>query len=126
MSKQPRHVRDRLDASKSLILPNTKDPRQLWLLVRQDPTDGQPGCFFVTHGRNYDKFAKRVGFEITMHSFDKIAIAQACNRATRACGPDYQPRHSAHQRAAPLPEADPLEPPRHTSVEPDFLDPEEE
>jgi len=99
MSKQPRHVRDSLERLKSggFILPGTQDLRQLWILVRQDPKENLQGCFFVTHGRNFNKFHKRPGFEVLAHSFDKSSLQAAARQATLTCGPQYQPQFSAHK-----------------------------
>lgn len=97
MSKQPRSAREYREklAAMGVMLPADKgDPRQLWLLVRQDPTDQTPGCFFVTHGANFDKFDKRPGFEILGHSWDRSALTLSARRATEVCGPQYQPKFS--------------------------------
>lgn len=101
MSKQPFEARERqrlLLAKSQLVTPQSQDLRQLWLLVRQDPADGRQGCFFVTHGQNYDKFRTRKGFEVLAHGFDKVAMTVACRQATLSAGPSYQPPDSAHQR----------------------------
>lgn len=99
MSKQPREARDRMERLKSkqaLILPNQRNPRQKWLIIRQDPTDGSPGCFFVSHGANEEKFAKRKGFEILGYTFDRSEATALAHRATLICGASFQPQHSAH------------------------------
>ena len=98
MSKQPLKVVKKLREPELLLPPNSRDPRQLWLLVRQEPMDNSPGCFFVTHGRNYDKFNKRKGFEVLAHSFDRFALTIAARQATLAAGPNYQPKFSAHRQ----------------------------
>lgn len=96
MSKQSRKVSDRLRASKTLILPESQDPRQQWLVVRRDPSDNKPGCFFVTHARNKAKFASRSGHEIMVETWDRAAATAMAHRATVVCGPAYQPKNSAH------------------------------
>lgn len=98
MSKQPRHVRDNLERLKAtgFLLPGTQDARQLWIMVRQDPSN-EPGCFFVTHGRNFNKFHERPGFTVIAHSFDKSALQAAARQATLSCGPQFQPKFSAHK-----------------------------
>lgn len=103
MSKQPRKVVERLKAMKLLLPEGHQDPRQLWILVRQDPSDNSPGCFFVTHGMNFEKFDKRKGFEVIGHSFDKVALTQAARRATIVAGPSYQPKFSAHNQGGEEP-----------------------
>lgn len=97
MSKQKREVRDRLERLKAhgIVLPGQQDQRQLWLLVRKDPSDTSPGVFFITHGRNYEKFRKRPGFKVLGHSFDKEALQAARRRAEDVCGPNYRPLVSA-------------------------------
>lgn len=105
---QSRKVKERLRKSKLLLPKGHQDMRQLWLLVRQEPADNRQGCFFVTHGGNYDKFAKRRGFEVMAHSFDKTALTIAARTATLQCGPAYQPPNSAHgQGHLPEPEPEP-------------------
>lgn len=95
-NKSLKHKR-KLAAFKTLILPpGHEDMRQLWILVRRDPTPESPGMFFVTHGQNYSKFSKRKGFEVLYHSFDRGALHMAANRATITAGPNYQPKFSAH------------------------------
>lgn len=97
MSKQPytaRQYREMLAAKGVMVPVQAGDPKQLWLLVRQEPTLEGPGCFFVTHGRNFDKFDKRPGFEILGHSWDRVTLTSAARRATEVCGPNYQPKFS--------------------------------
>lgn len=106
MSKQPRRVREALARLRTqLVLPQDKNPNQLWCLVRQEPSDSGPGCFFVTHGRNFDKFDKRPGFEVIGHGFDRTALTAAAHSATLACGPAYQPKFSAHKATEAAPDA---------------------
>lgn len=97
MSNQSRKVRDKLIAAKpELILPEARDPRQRWLVIRRDPQDNKPGCFFVTHGRNQIKFGSMPGHEIMLETFDKAEATYYAHRATIVCGPAYQPKNSAH------------------------------
>jgi hypothetical protein len=100
MSKQPLAVVKKLRQQKTLVKLNDRDPRQLWLLIRQEPMDGNQGSFFVTHGRNFQKFEKRKGFSVIGHGYDKDALTAAARSATLACGPAYQPKFSAHKTAA--------------------------
>ena len=97
MSKQPytaRQYREQL-AAKGVMIPAEKgDPKQLWILVRMDPTDEVPGCFFVTHGANFDKFMARDNCDVIGHSWDRTDLTNAARRATEVCGPSYQPKFS--------------------------------
>lgn len=122
MSKQPRKSREALERAKTtLILPDQRDPRQLWLLVRQDPTDEGPGCFFVDHGMNFDKWRKRKGFEVLAHSYDKHALTAAARKATLACGPAYQPKFSAHREGPKEPAQKPDPSSGTTATDDDFF-----
>jgi hypothetical protein len=69
-----------------------------------DPMDGNKGEFFVTHSKNYDKFAKRQGFEVLGHGFDRGAMTLAARRATVECGEAYQPKFSAFRTPLSRPE----------------------
>lgn len=115
MSKQPRDARDkmeRLRARSSIIRLGDRDPRQRWLIVRRDPDETGPGEFFVTHGANEAKFAKRKNFEILGFTYDRGEATALAHRATLVCGPNYQPKHSAHKeksaRKAKATASDPL------------------
>lgn len=123
MSKQPRHVRDKLETSKtSLILPHSQDMRQLWLLIRQDPTETSAGCFFISHGRNFKKFHNRKGFEVLGHSFDKSALQVAARHFTLTNGPQFQPKFSAHQSGTVTPWT-PEEKEEGQSLDPSIMQP---
>lgn len=115
MSKQPLKVVQALRKQKLLLPYNHQDMRQCWLLVRQDPTPEGPGCFFVTHSKNFSKFDKK-GFEILGHGFDRAALTMAARRATLECGPAYQPKFSAHWQGL-LPSDDGEEPPPEEAPE---------
>lgn len=84
----------------NLILPNGKRP-DLWLAVKMDPHDQGPGEFFVTHARNYAKFADRSGFTVLAHSYDRVALSIFCRQQTKAAGPAYQPKFSAFRQERP-------------------------
>lgn len=108
MSKQPRDARDkmeRLRARSSIIRLGDRDPRQKWLIIRQDPTDGYPGCFFVSHGANEEKFAKRKGFEILGFTYELAEARALARRATIICGSSFQPKFSAHNEHRAPPKA---------------------
>lgn len=114
MTKQPLKVRNALAKLKAqgILLPEDRDPRQLWLLVIMHPMDGNRGEVFCTHGRNYDKFAKRRGFEVIGHGFDRSQITAAARKLSLSLGEGYQPEFSAvhvakRQPARPEPEASP-------------------
>lgn len=113
MSKQARHVREHLARLKAqgIILPEAQDPRQLWILVIMHPRDNSPGEVFVTHGKNFDKFTKRPGFEPIGRSFDRMALTEAARKLTKKLGPNYQPRFSAAAQPEPTPEIQSTEEP---------------
>lgn len=90
-SRRAREAAARLRESNILTLPTDRNPRQLWLLVRADPADNRPGCFFVTHAENYTKFSTRPGFQVLSHSYDQEALRTEARAATLACGPSFQP-----------------------------------
>lgn len=109
MSNKSRKSRERLRALKpDLVLPEERDPRQLWILVRAEPTDTTAGCFFVTHGSNFEKFQNLKGFEPMFHSYDRHALTALAREYTLKAGPNYQPKFSAHRNdprfAEPAPE----------------------
>lgn len=125
MSNQSRKVREQLARLKTagLLLPESRDPRQCWLLVVMHPMDNSPGEVFLTHGRNFDKFEKRRGFEIVAHGWDREAMTKARRALTTRLGPNYQPLNSNFQ-----PARKPVEQPRPesqnvtTDTPDDFLD----
>lgn len=101
MSNQSRKVRDSLVRLKEsgIITPEQRDPRQCWLLVIMHPADTHSGEVFVTHAKNFDKFAKRKGFEIIGHGFDQGALTMAARKLTISLGANYQPKFSAFRVA---------------------------
>lgn len=107
MTKQPIKVRDHLLSLKNggLILPEQKDPRQLWLLVVLHPIDGHKGEVFITHAQNFSKFDNRPGFEIIAHSYDRDEIRNAQRRLTLRLGEAYQPKFSAHTQPLGAPDS---------------------
>lgn len=126
MSKQPYSSRDfqrRLVeslASKGISLPERRDPKQEWALVRQDPTDGAPGCFFVTHAQNIPKYQKRKGFEVICAGYDRQELTYMARRATKVCGPSYQPKFSVKPGERPTSRAQAPEPEADVYNDPDF------
>ena len=99
MSKQPLKVVKALRKQKLLLPYNHQDMRQCWLLVRVEPSDRAPGCFFVGHSQNYQKYLAK-GFEVLGHGFDRTALTMAAHRATMECGPSFQPKFSSHLETA--------------------------
>lgn len=101
MSNQSRKVQEQLARLKSqgLLLPESRDPRQCWLLVVMHPADTHSGEVFITHGKNFDKFDKRPGFEIIGHGWDRGVLMTACRKLTTRLGPNYQPKFSAFKQA---------------------------
>lgn len=97
MSKQSRAVQEALARLKSqgILLPEDRNPRQLWLLVIMHPGDSHSGEVFVTHGQNYDKFEKRKGFEVIGHGHDRGALTSAARKLTIRMGENYIPKFSA-------------------------------
>lgn len=95
MSKQPRSARDYIESlrAKGIMVPVTAgDPKQMWILVRADPTDRGPGCFLVSHAYNLKKYESKPGFEVLGWSPDRTALTLAARRATEVCGDSYRPR----------------------------------
>lgn len=85
-----------------LILPNGRPARpDLWIAVKMDPMDNNCGEFFVSHARNYAKFANRPGFTVIAHSYDRVALSIFVRQATREAGPAYQPKFSAFRQERP-------------------------
>lgn len=120
MTKQPhtaREWRERLAAKGVMIPAIAGDPKQLWLLVRQDPVNNEPGCFFVTHGLNFEKFSARPGFAVIGHSWDRQALHTAARRAAATCGPQYQPKFNIKPGTDTSPAVDPGEDPWDDIVE---------
>lgn len=97
MSQQRREVRDRLERMKAqgLVLPEQKDPRQLWILIVMDPSDNAPGSVFITHGKNYNKFKARRSCKVVAHSWDLPALQEARRKIEDQLGPNYRPLVSA-------------------------------
>lgn len=126
MSKQPRRVRDALASLKSMgiQLPDEQNPLQLWLLVVMHPCDTGPGEVFVTHGKNFDKFDKKPGFEVIGHSYDRQTLTAAARRLTKQLGPNYTPKFS-NANKAPTPslaESSEETTPETTQTPDDYLD----
>lgn len=105
MSMQSRKVQEQLARLKKMgvLTPDQQNPLQLWLLVVMHPMDNNPGEFFVTHGKNFEKFSKRKGFEVIGHGFDRMALTSAARNLTKALGENYQPQFSAARKATPPP-----------------------
>jgi len=96
MSMQSRKVQEQLARLKKLgvLLPEDRNPLQLWLLVVMHPGDNHSGEVFVTHGKNFDKFDKRAGFEVIGHGHDRSALTSAARKLTISLGTNYQPKFS--------------------------------
>lgn len=126
MSKQPRAVQEALARLKSqgIILPEERNPRQLWLMVLMHPADTHSGEVFLTHGMNYEKFSKRPGFEVLGHGWDKGALQLAARKLTLTLGENYRSKFSnanqAHNRptVADTSESQTV----HSETPDDFLD----
>lgn len=128
MSKQPRSTREYIEslAAQGIMVPvQPGDPRQMWILVRQDPSDSSPGCFLVSHAHNLAKYKSKPGFEVLGWSHDRGALTLAARRATEVCGENYAPRiRSPDSRSVPLP--DPNEGDLYNEVESPLLDLDED
>lgn len=96
MSMQSRKVQEQLARLKKLgvLLPEDRNPLQLWLLVVMHPGDNRSGEVFVTHGQNFGKFDKRAGFEVIGHGHDRGALTSAARKLTISLGTNYQPKFS--------------------------------
>lgn len=105
MSNQSRKVKEQLARLKAqgVLLPEDRNPLQLWLLVVMHPADNHSGEVFVTHGKNYDKFATRPGFEVIGHGHDRGALTSAARRLTITLGTSYQPKFSNFKAASAKP-----------------------
>lgn len=96
---------ERLKAAGFVFQTQAGDPRQQWILVRQDPQGNEKGCFFVTHAKNFETFDRRPGFEVLMRGNHRQELTDLARRATIVCGEAYQPKFSAHnQKPAVLPD----------------------
>lgn len=128
MSKQPRSMREYIESlqSQGIMIPvQPGDPRQMWILVRQDPSDSSPGCFLVSHAHNLAKYKAKPGFEVLGWSYDRVALTLAARRATEVCGKNYAPRIRSQAKSdASLP--DPNEGDLYDNVESPLLDLDED
>ncbi len=126
MSKLPSKTRQHLANLKSqgIILPEQRNPQQLWLLVVMHPSDTHSGEVFLTHGRNFDKFSNKPGFEVVAHGWDREDLNSAARKLRRTLGPNYQSKFSNPNPAPTKPVVDePSESQLVTSDTPDdFLD----
>lgn len=112
MSMQSRKVQEHLARLKRLgvLLPEDRNPLQLWILVVMHPGDDHSGEFFVSHGKNYEKFAKRKGFEVIGHGHDRMALTEAARKLTKTMGDNYLPAFSAARKAGVTPPVSTEEP----------------
>lgn len=126
MSMQSRKVQEQLARLKKLgvLLPEDRNPLQLWLLVVMHPHDNHSGEVFVTHGKNFDKFDKRAGFEVIGHGHDRSALTAAARKLTASLGPNYQPKFSnfVALKNKPAPEVTSESQTVETQTPDDFLD----
>lgn len=126
MSKQPKKTRTAqrlLRAKSTLFLPEQRNPKQCWFLVRREAGyNNQPGCFFVTHAENAPKFDNKRGCTLIGYSYDRAAIRLACRQATLSGGANYQPKFSQHFKPLVLEPQE--EPPEDYPDLGQFADPE--
>lgn len=126
MSKQSRAVQESLARLKAqgIITPDQRDPKQLWILVIMHPMDGLQGEVFVSHGRNFEKFNTRKGFEIIGHGWDRGALTMAARKLTKSMGEAYIPPFSNVKQALNRPSVDERSESQDvaTDVPDDFLD----
>ena len=80
---------------KDLILPPAFGNRTFfpWLLIYQARDGSSPPQYFLTHGKNFAKFADRPGFRIVGHIKEKADAIAAC----RWYNDQLRPRKGAHQ-----------------------------
>ena len=126
MSKQSTKVQAQLARLKSqgILLPDDRNPRQLWLLIIMHPMDNNQGEVFVSHGVNYDKFVKRKGFEVIGHGFDRGALTSAARKLSVSLGPAYQPKFSNVKAALTRPVVEEISESQlvHSETPDDFMD----
>jgi hypothetical protein len=67
---------------RDLLIPASWGNRRFpWLLIFREGGEGRPPVFFLTHGRNFSKFADREseGFRIQGHVKEKGDAVQICS-----------------------------------------------